>query len=117
MPQEGIADEAKAIQAAVLADWEAGNVVKEFSEKQWERRVSDRDIERTLTSKSTLICRYTDYGQPRYGLWHPHVQVFIGWQPSEAGFRSELKTCIPYEDGQGYMKRQDDFEPVRWRER
>ncbi len=71
--------EAKRIQAAALADWAAGNVNKEFTEKQGERGVSDKDVERTLKSKSPLICRYTDYGQPRYGFWHPEVRVFIGW--------------------------------------
>ncbi len=117
MPQEGIADEAKAIQAAVLADWEAGNVVKEFSEKQWERRVSDRDIERTLKSKSTLICRYTWEGWPRFGFWHPQVKVVIVWQPPEGGLRSELKSCIvPRKNGTEYLQRQSDFEPVRWKE-
>lgn len=112
MARQWTAEEVAAIQAAALADWEAGNVVKEFSEKQWERGVSDRDIERTLKSKSTLICRYTDYGQPRYGFWHPEVRVFIGWQPAEARFRSEVKTCIRQDDGRAYMQRQTDFEAV-----
>lgn len=67
MTRRWTAAEAKAIQAAALADWEAGNVNKEFAEKQGERSVSDKDVERTLKSNSALICRYTDYGQPRYG--------------------------------------------------
>ena len=114
MVQEWTKDKIAAIQAAVLADWEAGNVVKEFSEKQWERSVSNRDIERTLKSKSTLICRYTHHGQPRFGFWHPQVRMWIAWQPAEEGLRSELKSCIPdIKDGLAYGRRRDDFKLVR----
>ena len=73
MARQWTAEEAAAIQGAALTDWDAGKVGKEFSAKQLERSVSDMDIYRTLRSKSTLICRYTDYGQPRYGFWHPQV--------------------------------------------
>ena len=115
MARRWTAEEAAVIQMAALADWNAGKVGKEFSEKQLGRNVFDIDIERTLRGQSTLICHYTDYGQPRYGFWHPQVRVFIAWQSPEEGFRSQLKTCIRYEDGRGYMQRQDDFEPVRWK--
>ena len=82
MARKWTGDEAKAIQAVALADWEAGNVVKEFSEKQGERDVSNRDIERTLKSKSTLICQYTHHAQPRFGFWHPEVRIFIRVVPN-----------------------------------
>jgi hypothetical protein len=108
------ADEAKAIQAAARADWETGNVNKEFTEKQGERGVSDKDVERTLKSNSTLICRYTHHGQPRFGFWHPQVRTWIAWQPAEAGLPSELKSCITdIKDGFAYGRRRDDFELVR----
>jgi len=108
------ADETKQIQAAARADWEAGNVRRDFYAKQVERNISDSEIERTLKSKSTLICRYTDYGQPRYGFWHPHVRVVIAWLPAEEGFTSQLKSCFRRTDGDNYLSELEDFEPVRW---
>lgn len=114
MTRRWTAEEAKAIQAAARADWEAGNVNKEFTEKQRERGVSDKDMERTLKSNSTLICRYTHHGQPRFGFWHPEVRMWIAWQPAEAGLQSELKSCITdIKDGFAYGRRRDDFELVR----
>lgn len=108
------AEEARQIQEAAHADWNAGNVVKEFSEKQLERSVSDMDIYQTLRSKSTLICRYTHHSQPRFGFWHPRVKMWIAWQPAEEGLRSELKSCISnIRDGLAYGQRRDDFELVR----
>ncbi len=104
----------EAVQAAALADWEGGNVVKEFSEKQRERRVSDRDIERTLKSKSALICRYSHHGQPRFGFWHPQVRMWIAWQPAEEGLQSELKSCIhDIKDGLAYGQHRDNFKLIR----
>jgi hypothetical protein len=115
MARTRTAEEAKATQAAALADWEAGNVNKEFSEKQWERNVSDKDVERTLKGKSVLICRFTWQELPRFGFWHPQVKVVIIWQPAESGLGSELKSCIvPKKNGPEYLQRQSDFEPVRW---
>ncbi len=114
MARQWTAEEAAVVQAAALADWEAGNVVKEFSEKQLGRGVSNRDMERTLKSKSTLICQYTHHAQPRFGVWHSHVKVWIAWQPAEEGLRSELKSCIPdIKNGLTYGQRRDDFELVR----
>jgi hypothetical protein len=117
MTRQWAAEEAATVQAGALVDWEEGNVNKEFSEKQWERGVSNRDVERTLKSKSTLICRYTHHGQPRFGFWHPQVKVVIVWQPPESGLRRELKSCIiPKRNGTEYLRRQRDFKPVRWKE-
>ncbi len=114
MTRRWTVEEAKAIQAAALADWEAGNVNKEFTEKQWERGVSDSAVERVLKSNSTLIARFYHTGQPRYGFWHPPSEVLIIWQPVEEGFQSELKSCLPHEGGNEYLQRQTGFQPVRW---
>jgi len=40
------------------------------------------------------VCQYVHEGQPRYGFYHPDNGVFVGWQPAEEGFVSEIKTVI-----------------------
>jgi hypothetical protein len=108
-------EDSAAIQVAVLADWEAGNVHRDFYAKQVERNIADLEIERTLRSKSMWICRYSDFGQARLGFWHPQVRVVMVWRPAEAGFRSKMKSCFRRNNGDDYLEGQDDFEPVRWK--
>lgn len=105
----------EAIVAAVLTDWEAGNLSKEFKVKQRDRGISDAQIERTLKGKASLIGRYTDHGRPRYGFWHLQTQVFVAWQPAEAGFASQLKACFREKDGRTYMRNRRNFQVVRWK--
>jgi len=115
MAQQWTAAEARQIQEAAYADWDAGKVGKEFSEKQLERGISNSAVERVLRSNSTLIARFYHSGQPRYGFWHPQGQVIVIWQPAEEGFESELKSCFPHKAGDGYFQRQTGFQPVRRR--
>jgi hypothetical protein len=115
MVRQWTAEEIAAVQATALADWDAGKVGKEFSEKQLERGISDSVIDRVLRSKSTLIARFYHSGQPRYGFWHPQSQVVVIWRPAEEGFFSELKSCFPHQAGDEYFQRHLWFQPVRWR--
>lgn len=115
MARRRTAEEARQIQEAALADWEAGNVAKEFSEKQLERGIPNSAIDRVLRSKSTLIARFYHSGQPRYGFWHPQRRALVIWQPAEEDFFSELKSCFSHQAGDEYLIRQTGFQPVRWR--
>lgn len=115
MSRQWTASEITAIVKAATADWQAGRVNRDFALKQKERNISDAEIEQTLQSRATLICRYRYRGKLRCGFWHPRVKILLAWRPAEEGLSSQFETCFHREDGQKYMEDLDAFEPVRWR--
>ncbi len=101
-------EQAKAAQAAALATWQKGQIANEYYEKTHRRPFSDRDVERVLKSNATGVWRYHDYGQPRYGFWHPVTEIFVVWQPEEEGYASQIKSAFWEDDGETYMARRQD---------
>jgi hypothetical protein len=106
-------ERARAVQAAALADFQAGKIANEFYAKEAERPFTDADVERVLKSRSSGVWRYVYDDEPRYGFWHPDTTWFVAWRPNEEGYESELKTCFDVLDGARYVQNRSDVKCLR----
>ena len=113
MRQDSRENQASEAQAQALADFLAGRLSNEFSAKCLERAISDREIERVLKSKSSVVASYVDHGQPRYGFWHPESLLFVAWQPPRLGKRGLLKSALEHLDGFDYLRCRPGAEVLR----
>ena len=104
---------ARAAQDSSLADWLTGNISNEFYDKTADRAFSQTDVERVLKSSSSGVWRYRDFDQPRFGFWHPAIELFVAWQPAEEGRKSEIKTAFVVSNIEGYMARREQVAMLR----